>query len=1036
MNLTATSLRKRLTAAHFTAVEEITPSVLRFSRRLPKADSSYAVCYLDFSTELPATHELLLSYQDRLIGQRYFEGPKSLQWNTYLYFITSAAYLASPSGQQVKVLIEQDRTYARKLVLAEEEVETLFNPLGPDAVTTAAPTADVLSLWTNKLIQAGLYEAVFDFGDNQTPARLNHIEFAVPPTEDRLAVPKPGKVAPAAQFLRSLRLENYRPHPTQKNFDFGKVNLIVGANGSGKTSLLEAIELFYCGTHNREDDKPAAYNLSATWANGHPVSANHKRKPQEFRDHNLAWYGQHEVKTNNLYQSFGRFNFLNTDAAISLATSTERIEDDLSKLLVGAEASKTWRVIQSLHQAVNGRVRELQTEFDQAKEQLELLAEPPVSSADIPQASAGLYAQLQELAGRLNWRFDQASETLLTGKRAAELAEFALLLKQVISLKWLTAPVTAAELARFGSETRDCLQQVEPALAQWQKTVLPERAHLARGLEVESRALLLAQQLQQVLKTEVHRYTAEREQQQQALAKYSSLLADMMLPVGGLPTKAPAELSVLNYRALLASQAAVAHDEAANAQQEYDQFSALRKQSLNLAQQLRQLAAKILQHSPTPDQCPLCHTEFGPGDLPKRMAVGVDGQMEKAGQTLLERVQSKVGAAQAATAAEQAAEWVADFCKRAALPSSVTVQNALHQVEATQRAIMKSQAELEKLDKKIGALAAQGITFAELQKVASQLRALHYAVELSLPAVRAVTQGIEQAIDKSHAQMSANEQVEYQLMSLVAQYFGQGGELAVYADQVAEKKEQASVTESMQSKLAAFLQRFPWPVQDSLSKLLVEVELIVELATEWQKARSEEEQMRLAAAKNNKRKETLKERIQLVTPRLQRFAEAQAVLEDLLKNHSLTAATEAALQDNRVGIEAIFKRIHAPNEFDILKGLGDASKAIQLIRKSTDTTVSLNQISTGQRAAFALAVFLAQNARLKAAAPPVMLIDDPIAHIDDLNALTFIDYLREIVLASKRQLFFATSDEKLASLIERKFDFLGTANFRRFDLAR
>lgn len=123
--------------------------------------------------------------------------------------------------------------------------------------------------------------------------------------------------------------------------------------------------------------------------------------------------------------------------------------------------------------------------------------------------------------------------------------------------------------------------------------------------------------------------------------------------------------------------------------------------------------------------------------------------------------------------------------------------------------------------------------------------------------------------------------------------------------------------------------------------------------------------------------------------------------------------------------------MHIFNNFCILKGLGDTSKAIQLIRKSTNTAVSLNQISTRQqaRAAFALSVFRAQNARLKAAAPPVLLIDD-------LNALTFIDYLREVVLASKRQLFFATSDEKLASLIERKFDFLGATGFCRFNLTR
>lgn len=82
---------------------------------------------------------------------------------------------------------------------------------------------------------------------------------------------------------------------------------------------------------------------------------------------------------------------------------------------------------------------------------------------------------------------------------------------------------------------------------------------------------------------------------------------------------------------------------------------------------------------------------------------------------------------------------------------------------------------------------------------------------------------------------------------------------------------------------------------------------------------------------------------------------------------------------------------------------------------------------------FALSVFLAQNSQLTVA-PPVILIDDPIAHVDDLNSLSFLDYLREVVLGERRQLFFATANDKLATLFERKFDFLGPEKFRRFNL--
>jgi len=68
-------------------------------------------------------------------------------------------------------------------------------------------------------------------------------------------------------------------------------------------------------------------------------------------------------------------------------------------------------------------------------------------------------------------------------------------------------------------------------------------------------------------------------------------------------------------------------------------------------------------------------------------------------------------------------------------------------------------------------------------------------------------------------------------------------------------------------------------------------------------------------------------------------------------------------------------------------------------------------------------------------APPVLLLDDPVAHIDDFNSLSFLDYLRDVALAGNRQIFYATADAKLAGLFEHKFSFLGE-KFRRIDLSR
>lgn len=65
----------------------------------------------------------------------------------------------------------------------------------------------------------------------------------------------------------------------------------------------------------------------------------------------------------------------------------------------------------------------------------------------------------------------------------------------------------------------------------------------------------------------------------------------------------------------------------------------------------------------------------------------------------------------------------------------------------------------------------------------------------------------------------------------------------------------------------------------------------------------------------------------------------------------------------------------------------------------------------------------------------VILLDDPISLFDDPNALSFLDYLRNLVMKSDRQVFFATADEKIAGLFVHKFGFLGE-EFQTIELAR
>ena len=321
---------------------------------------------------------------------------------------------------------------------------------------------------------------------------------------------------------------------------------------------------------------------------------------------------------------------------------------------------------------------------------------------------------------------------------------------------------------------------------------------------------------------------------------------------------------------------------------------------------------------------------------------------------------------------------------------------------------------------------------ARLEEISTRLRELKYPLpELSREAAERLRSTIDQSSANSSRTLEAERRQAGELQQTLETTLSSaelGGQDLKGA--LSQLKERLATVKSIRTKLGYFFSSFPWSGTKPLAELVVEAESVRIVAVQLQAALARERQAQTAYAESIKRKEDLQGRLAVLGTRLKRLTETQSTLESLQSEHSLKAAMESALQENRAGIEGIFSRIHSPAEF---RGLG--SSWTTLVRKADGSEAKLSEISTGQRAAFALSIFLAQNAQLTVA-PPLVLIDDPIAHVDDLNSLSFLDYLREIVLKGRRQIFFATANDKLATLFERKFDFLGSEGFRRFDLGR
>ena len=109
-------------------VKHVSKDVVR-GERTDATGRPFAIYYFALSTDLKDWFEHLEQRQDELLGTSYFETPSDLRWNHYLYLLVDSAEVAGDSFAAYKRKIENDRSYARKLVLNQEELPAALKEL-------------------------------------------------------------------------------------------------------------------------------------------------------------------------------------------------------------------------------------------------------------------------------------------------------------------------------------------------------------------------------------------------------------------------------------------------------------------------------------------------------------------------------------------------------------------------------------------------------------------------------------------------------------------------------------------------------------------------------------------------------------------------------------------------------------------------------------------------------------------------------------------------------------------------------------------
>jgi exonuclease SbcC len=87
-------------------------------------------------------------------------------------------------------------------------------------------------------------------------------------------------------------------------------------------------------------------------------------------------------------------------------------------------------------------------------------------------------------------------------------------------------------------------------------------------------------------------------------------------------------------------------------------------------------------------------------------------------------------------------------------------------------------------------------------------------------------------------------------------------------------------------------------------------------------------------------------------------------------------------------------------------------------------------LSEGQANVLALAVFLSFACSQEWSRLQTIFLDDPVQHLDDLDAVSFLDNLRAVALQQRKQVIVSTCDQNLYLLMIRKFRVTGKEGLR------
>jgi DNA repair exonuclease SbcCD ATPase subunit len=1023
-----------LEGQRYTNLTEVGPNVIRVERR--HKGESVGVFYFDFSGDVARPDFDLQTYLQQRIASDFYKHEGALQWNYYLNFVLEKAAFQGLHGTPRATEVEADRTFARKRIWEQEMLNAeLSQPLAA-TIHSAPPSQDIASRWVEALKEAGLgriaeptaeyTQIVKDYLSGEAKAR-------------RSTWSMPAASVPNGLFIRMLHRDHFRTHPEQKEFEFGTVNVLRGVNGTGKTSLLEAIELCICGGNRRQRGRrPAGAKLRIQFVGQDQPQRCPEASAAGYRARDLAWYGGYYRQGNQLCHNFGRFNFFDSDAAFQLssATSGEEIVTAINALFLGEFATTIEQRMRQCKERFAREERDLQRRVQVCRQEISKASQQIEQLKAIKDTREALLRELQAKAEGCRWQklpaqFDLDDLAVLQEAVEDSSTRFA---QHASRLPWL-ARVSIVSLDRQAKQLGEVLKEIA------------RQKDLARkNSEAWERTKIRVAELQDEVK--ILRRLRDYHVEPHALSLFGS---------GAAVNEAKTRVTRLREAVTLlravdltkfegsgATLDGMAAQQEANIAQSRRNVAKLKTRAAELQTQLgmiktvveeiKGLGRRFCELSPHSTDCPLCGAHYD--QLSARISsLEFGAPME----SLLRELTAETAREQATFAELQKAAANLTQLRRAAEvvfpPDHLASRSTTSVVESLSSLGEKLEAEGTKLDEIVAKerrLKLAGFEEEELQELVEVAQEAYSHPRSKLMKKEGVqvlvaekTQTLDGLRNDGREQEKAQKEIDAELHRITRPLL----EDAAVKDPGVEMQRREAIVTQVLTEARSAQKEVKIHDTEEFSSVANRLDGFAKAVARIQEAlkRIEEKdslEQRAAASLTVAQGELAR-----LEPRHMRAKTASTLLDNLLGGDYKAAYLQQMLAQHRQKLSTLFSRIHAPHEFkevNIDTGV--------LLERYTGVRSTVREISTGQRAALALSIFLSLNSSVSTRAP-WLLFDEPVVHVDDLNILSFLDTLRDLVLLGNRQVFFATANTRIADLVGKKFDCLGP-EFREFPFQR